>query len=816
MIFLFNNPFKFRLEKKRLMDLSNLTPAMRQYFELKENYKDCIIMFRMGDFYEMFYQDAEIASKELEITLTSRGKGERRAPLAGMPYHALEPYLKKLVKKGYKVAICEQLEDPKLAKGLVKRGVVRVVTPGTLLEDDTKNNSYIMSLLVHGDSYFVAVCDLSTGEFYTTNETDIAHAEECVIPSSLLVNQELITELKSKGYYISEVEDRYFSQDYANRILMQHFGVVSLEGFGLTIEDKKARAAGALLAYLRDTQMQSLTHIKTLYVQSDVSYMVLDSTAVRNLELFKNVRDNSAKGSLLSVVDRTLTSMGSRTLKKWMARPLLNVEEINDRLKKVEFLCENLIVREKLRLTLKKVGDMERLIAKINFGSANPRDLLSLKSSLEAAQEISIEEFGELGVCSGFDEIINIVHYAIREDATANAKSGGVISLDYDPDLKNLHSIRKNSKQYLSSLEKDEREKTRIANLRIGYNKVFGYYFEVSKGNLNKVPNYFIRKQTLTNYERYITEDLKNEEEKILTAQEKIGQLEVEIYEGVVKQLKGFTLIIQNLAKKIGILDVISAFAHVAIENNYVKPRVDESDKMEVINGRHPVVELVCDYVPNKVLFDGFEIMIITGPNFSGKSCYMKQVALISIMAQMGSYVPAESAKIGVVDRIFTRIGAYDDLIAGQSTFMVEMSEAANILNNATNKSLILLDEVGRGTSTYDGVAIAWSVIEYIYNRIKAKTMFATHYHVLNKLENSFENIRNYNIAVKEDGESIIFLRTLLQGGTDKSFGVHVAQLAGLPEEVINRAKVVQKKLEMADKTDRLEMKRLDNQKKLF
>jgi DNA mismatch repair protein MutS len=798
------------------MDLANLTPAMRQYFELKQAHSDCIIMFRMGDFYEMFYEDAETAAKELEITLTSRGKGERKAPLAGLPYHALEPYLKKLVKKGYKVAICEQLEDPKKAKGLVKRGVVRIVTPGTLFDEDTKNNSYIMSLFVYGENYYSAVCDLSTGEFYVTNDFDIPHVEECVIPSSLLVNQELIQELKSKGYYVSEVEDRYFSQEYSTRLLLEHFEVVSLEGFGLKGEDKRVRPAGALIAYLRDTQMQALTHIKSVHVQADYHFMVLDTTAVRNLELFRNIRDNSSKGSLISVLDKTLTAMGSRTLKKWIAKPLLNVEEINNRLDKVKFLYDNLIVREKLRQTLKQINDVERLIAKINFGSANPRDLLALRHSLEHIKQIQIKELPNLGTYQGFDEAISIIHYSIREDATATLKNGGVISLEYDSNLNALHSIRKNSRQYLSNLEKQEREKTGISNLRIGYNKVFGYYFEVSRGNLHLAPEYFIRKQTLTNYERFVTEDLKREEEKILTAQEKIGELEQELYDKVIQELKMHTEVLQDVAKRIGILDVLSNFAQVATENNYTRPQVDNTNNMNVKKGRHPVVEIACDYVPNDTTFNGFEIMIITGPNFSGKSCYMKQVALINIMAQIGSFVPADKAQIGVVDRVFTRIGAYDDLIAGQSTFMVEMSEAANILNNATSKSLVLLDEIGRGTSTYDGVAIAWSVIEYIYNRIKAKTMFATHYHVLNKLENSFENIWNYNIAVKEEGDSIVFLRTLLEGGTDKSFGVHVAKLAGLPEEVITRAKSVQSKLEESDKTHRVDMKKLENQKTLF
>ncbi|MBL7051767.1 MAG: DNA mismatch repair protein MutS, partial [Nanoarchaeota archaeon] len=753
---------------------------------------------------------------ELEITLTSRGKGERKAPLAGLPYHALEPYLKKLVKKGYKVAICEQLEDPKKAKGLVKRGVVRIVTPGTLYEQEGKHNNYIMSLFIHGENFYSAVCDVSTGEFFVSEGFDYVNVEECVIPSSLLVNKEIISELKKKGLFLSEVEDRYFSQDYSYRTLTDHFKVLSLEGFGLSNNDSKVKAAGALLAYLRDTQMNALSHIKKIKVVFEKEEMILDSVAVRNLELFKNVLDHNTKGSLISILDKSHTSMGARMIRKWLAKPLLDVNKINSRLEKVEFLIKNLLVREDLKRILKEVSDLERLMGKVNLGSVNPRDLLALKHSLKYIEGINIEEFGDLAKFEGFGELISIIQNGIREDASVSVKDGGVIKLDYNENLKELHDIRKNSRSYLSNLEMQEREKTGIKNLRIGFNRVFGYYFEVSSGNLNLVPDYFIRKQTLTNYERFVTEDLKREEEKILSAQEKIGELEQDIFAKIVEEVKEFTEIVQDVALRVGEIDVLVSFAIVSIENNYVKPFVEDSEILEVEEGRHPVIELATDYIPNKVSFNGFEVMIITGPNFSGKSCYMKQVALTVIMAQMGCYVPAKSAKVGIVDRIFTRIGAYDDMISGQSTFMVEMNETSNILNNATSKSLILLDEVGRGTSTYDGVSIAWAVVEYIYNRIKAKTLFATHYHVLNKLEGSFENINNYNIAVKEEGEEIVFLRTLLKGGTDKSFGVYVAKLAGLPDEVIERAKEVQGKLESSDTSYRVDAKKLEKQRRLF
>ncbi|MBT7052884.1 DNA mismatch repair protein MutS [archaeon] len=798
------------------MNIENLSPAMRQYAELKNKHPDCVIMFRMGDFYEMFYEDAITAAKELEITLTSRGKGERKAPLAGLPYHALEPYLKKLVKKGYKVAICEQLEDPKKAKGLVKRGVVRIVTPGTLYEQEGKQNNYIMSLFVHGDNFYSAVCDVSTGEFFVSEGKDYVNVEECVIPSSLLVNKEIVSELKKKGLFLSEVEDRYFSQDYSYRTLTDHFKVLSLEGFGLSNNDSKVKAAGALLAYLRDTQMNALSHIKKIKVIFEKEEMILDNVAVRNLELFKNVLDNSSKGSLISILDKTHTSMGARMIRKWLAKPLLDVNKINSRLEKVEFLIKNLLVREELKKILKEVSDLERLMGKVNLGSINPRDLLALKHSLKSIEGINIEEFGDLAKFEGFSELISLIQKGIREDASVSIKDGGVINLEHNENLKELHDIRKNSRSYLSNLEMQEREKTGIKNLRIGFNRVFGYYFEVSAGNLSLVPDYFIRKQTLTNYERFVTEDLKREEEKILSAQEKIGELEQDLFSKIIEEVKEFTEVVQDVAIRVGEIDVLVSFAIVSIENNYCKPVIEDSEILEVEEGRHPVIELSTDYIPNYVSFNGFEVMIITGPNFSGKSCYMKQVALSVIMAQMGCFVPAKSAKVGIVDRIFTRIGAYDDMISGQSTFMVEMNETSNILNNATSKSLILLDEVGRGTSTYDGVSIAWAVVEYIYNRIKAKTLFATHYHVLNKLEGSFENIYNYNIAVKEEGEEIVFLRTLLKGGTDKSFGVYVAKLAGLPDEVIERAKEVQSKLEGSDTSHKVDAKKLEEQKRLF
>ncbi|HIH14834.1 MAG: DNA mismatch repair protein MutS [archaeon GW2011_AR17] len=798
------------------MDPENLTPAMKQYVELKKEYPDCVIMFRMGDFYEMFYEDAVLASKELEITLTSRGKYEKKAPLAGIPYHALEPYLIKFVKRGYKIAICEQLEDPKKAKGLVKRGIVRIVTPGTLLEQQSQHNSFIMSLYVYGDTLYSAFCDVSTGEFFVSEGVDFAVVDECVIPSSLFVNKELIAQLQSKGLYLSQVEDRFFSQDHSYKTLLDHFHILSLESFGMRKDDMRVRAAGALLSYLLDTQMHSLSHIKKISLREKHTQMFLDPVTIRNLELFSNVRDSSPKGSLISVLDQTQTAMGSRLLRKWLLEPLLELEKIHLRQTRTEYLVQHLMQRVELKNILKHIGDIERIIAKINLDRANARDLVALKQSLILVQQIRLESFGDLVAFQGFQEVIDFLDKALRDDAPAGLKDGGLIRLEFDETLQELHSIRKNSKQFLSALEVKERERTGIKNLKIGYNRVFGYYFEVSAGNLAHIPGDFIRKQTLANYERFVTEDLKREEEKILTAQEKIGELEYELFLRVVEEVKKYTEPIQAVSQKVAEIDVLCSFAQVSVENNYVKPLLDTSSVLEIQDGRHPVVELSCAYIPNDTLLKDFEIMIITGPNFAGKSCYMKQVALLVIMAQMGCFIPAKSARIGLVDRVFTRIGAYDDLVSGQSTFMVEMNETANILNNATSQSLIILDEIGRGTSTYDGVSIAWAVVEYLYNRVKAKTLFATHYHVLNKLTNSFERIKNYNIAVKEEKDEIIFLRKLLEGGTDKSFGVYVAKLAGLPEEVVVRAREVQSELEDTDKLDRIQAKKLEEQKRLF
>ncbi len=824
--------------------IDSLTPAMKQFFEVKQKYPDAVVLFRMGDFYETFYEDAKTASEVLDITLTSRGKGEKKAPLAGIPYHALEPYLAKLVKSGHKVVIVEQVEDPKKAKGLVKRGVVRVITPGTVIESsilDEKSNNYIMSIAVREDKYSVALCDVSTGAFITTNpkkveavSNDISrfNPAECVVPITLGVNRDLLETLKASGVFLTKYDDRHFRYDSAIRKLTQHFNVLNMEGYGVT-EDLPVQASGALLAYLQETQLNALKHISRLSVLQESSTMVLDAATTRNLELTSNIRDGTKRGTLLSVLDRTSTSMGSRMLRRWLKGPLLDVEEIRKRLNAVEVLKKNNMLREELLNLLKGIMDIERLITRINYGSATARDLSALKLSLRHLPFVTdalvpvvnklLEDnlpnlLSELYHFGDFKQLVDRLEEAIRDDAPATVREGGMIKPAFNEELKKLNDIKLNGRKYISDLEAKEKEKTGIRNLRISFNRVFGYYIEISKSNLHLVPKEYIRKQTTANGERYITEELKEQEALILGAEEKLHELEYEIFQELVKGCSEYTAKVQDAAEKLSQLDIMIAFANVANANNYVKPTVNSGKKIRLVESRHPVVETIeKSFIPNSITLDDYEIMIITGPNMAGKSTVLRQVALNVLMAQLGSYVAASEAEIGAVDRIFTRVGAYDDLTMGQSTFMVEMIEAANILNNATPKSLIILDEIGRGTSTYDGVSLAWSITEFIYNRIKAKAMFATHYHVMNKMQAEFEKVKNFNIAVMDTNEEIIFLRKLVEGGTDKSYGVHVAKLAGLPIEVIDRAREVQSKLEDEDEMMRkLNVKKLVEQKTLL
>jgi len=794
----------------------------------------------MGDFYEMFYEDAITAARDLEITLTKRGKNEKAAPLAGVPYHALENYLGKLIKKGHKVAIIEQLEDPKKAKGLVKRGLVRIVTPGTVIESNLLNaneNNYLMALSADGEDYSYSVCDLSTGEFLTgkLNSTEELLAEiqrrqvsECVVPESLMVNHELINAIKKLQVCVNKFDDYHYRSENANRVLLEHFKVQNLSAFGFGETgngkekgDSKISVVGALLKYLQDTQKTSLAHLKKIGLIHHQDVMQLDRSTLRNLELLQNIRDFSTRGTILSVIDHTVNPLGSRMLKRFLKEPLLRQVKIEERLDAVEELNKQVIAREELRELLKDVYDLERLIGRVNYGNANPKDLLALKSSLlkvplvksklAAFKSELLQKINGMKSVESLEPVAQLIENSVREDAPLTLREGGMIKPEFNQELNELVNIKRNSKKYLQQIEEKERDKTGISTLRVAFNRVFGYFIEVSKRNIPNVPDSYIRKQTTANSERYITEELKLEEEKILGAEEKIHGLEYQIFQDVCEEVKKHTSVIQDAAQKLALLDVMCCFSKVAMENNYCRPKFNvattdtnnsnnSNNFLEIINGRHPVLEKLEDnFISNSVKINEGEIMIITGPNTSGKSTVMRQTALIVLMAQMGCFVPAESAELSIVDRIFTRVGAHDDLSFGQSTFMVEMLETANILNNATKNSLILLDEIGRGTSTFDGVAIAWSTAEYIYNNIKAKTMFATHYHVLNKMAERFDNIKNYNIAVKELGGEIIYLRKLVEGGTDQSHGVHVAKLAGMPEQLVKRAKEIQAILEAED-----------------
>jgi DNA mismatch repair protein MutS len=823
------------------IDESNLTPAMKQFVAVKKKYPDCLVLFRMGDFYETFYNDAITASRDLEITLTSRGKGEKKAPLAGIPYHALDNYLARLVKKGHKVAIVEQVENPKEAKGLVKRDVVRVVTPGTIIESsilDSKSNNYLSSLYVKGDKFSLALCDISTGEFLVSENKDVSTLsneiikfapKECIIPLTLMVNHDVMDILKKSGVFITDYDDRYFQYDNSFRKLTTQLDVTSLDGFGIQNTSTAINASGALLYYIQDTQFSSLNYINKISLIHHNYFMTLDSSTLRNLELLKNIKDNTSRGSLLSVLDKTVTSMGSRLIKKWIVEPLLDVININHRLDAVEFLKKNTMLREELISILKGVTDIERLISRVNYGSANARDLISLKVSLihipfvckhlrPALCDGENKFLSDICAIDDFTELINLLNSSIMDDPPLTLRDGNMIKHDFNQDLKQLYDIKINGKKYIQNIEAEEKAKTGIKSLKIGFNRVFGYFIEVSKSNSHLVPENYVRKQTRVNSERYITESLKEQESAILGAQEKIDALEYEIFQDILKKVAFYTQQIQDTSKKVATLDVLLSFAKVSAENNYIKPLVEDSNAIYIQNSRHPVVEqLEKNFVPNTITLNNYEIMVITGPNMAGKSTVLRQIALNVLMAQIGCFCAASEAEIGVVDRIFTRVGAYDDLTMGQSTFMVEMIEAANILNNATNKSLIILDEIGRGTSTFDGVSLAWSIVEYIYNRIKAKTMFATHYHILNKLETQYERVKNYNIAVKENDEEIIFLHKLILGGTDKSYGIHVAKIAGLPKEILDRARNIQAELEEEDEMmKKINAKRFIEQKTLL
>jgi len=840
--------------------MAEYSPMMQHYLATKEEYNDCILFYRLGDFYEMFFDDAITVSRELEITLTGKECGQpERAPMAGVPFHAAENYIARLISKGYKVAICEQMEDPKETKGMVKREVVRVVTPGTVIESnllEEKKNNYIMSIYKSGIYFGLAICDVSTGDFYATqikennNFSKLLDEISRYSPSEVIVNRMMfeskseISKIKDRfKVYISLEKEENFSDEV--ELLLNMYNVLddnntnnnvdmhiesSSDNIEKNIKGKLNNrikdisqmqeidennlivpAINALLTYLTETQKTNLDHINTIKLYSITQYMALDINARRNLELTEKMRDKSKKGTLLWVLDKTSTSMGGRLLRRWINDPLIDVKEINKRLDSVKELKNSIILKGDIIEALKKVYDIERLAGKIAYGNANGRDLISLKNSVKQLPEIKQilsktesgllqELYEELDI---LEDIYNLIEESIVEEPPISVKDGGIIKLGYDPEIDTLKKATTEGKTWIVQLEAKEREETGIKGLKVGFNKVFGYFLEVTKSNLSMVPDRYIRKQTLTNAERYVTEELKNLENQILGAEEKVINLEYKAFTDIRSKIEAQIQRIQKTSAIVSTLDVITSFATVAQDMNYAKPEVNNSGIIDIKDGRHPVIEKICqagEFVPNDTYLDRTQnrLAIITGPNMAGKSTYMRQVALITLMAQIGSYVPASSAKIGVVDKIFTRVGASDDLSMGQSTFMVEMMEVATILKEATSNSLVILDEIGRGTSTYDGLSIAWAVAEHIADTslCGAKTLFATHYHELTELEEKIEGVKNYSIAVKEKGEDIIFLRKIIKGGTDESYGVHVARLAGVPTNVTKKANEILKSLE--------------------
>ena len=809
--------------------MAEFSPMMQHYLETKKQYKDCVLFYRLGDFYEMFFEDAEIVSRELELTLTGKDCGqEKRAPMSGIPYHAADSYIAKLIEKGYKVAICEQVEDPKQAKGIVKREVIRVVTPGTVIESnllEEKKNNYIMAIYKSGLYFGISVCDISTGEFLATqivehnnfarllDEISRYSPAEIIVSDMMFNSKTEIEKIKERfETYISKESEESFDGEY--ELLSGMYNIIDDKNEKIkNLSDKKLAiyAINALLKYLEDTQKTSLDHINTIKIYNTTRYMALDINARRNLEITEKMRDKSKKGTLLWVLDKTSTSMGGRLLRRWLNDPLIDRKEINDRLDAVEELKDSIILRGDVVDALKKVYDIERLAGKISYGNANGRDMISLKNSVKQLPQIKkvlsttgaglLKEIYEN--IDTLDDIYEIIEKSIVDEPPIGVKDGGIIKIGYDPEIDKLKLATTEGKKWILELEAKEREQTGIKGLKVGFNKVFGYFIEVTKSNLSMVPDRYVRKQTLTNCERYITEELKNLENQILGAEERVVTLEYnafcEIRSSIEKQIQR----IQKTATLVSTLDVLVSFATVAEDMNYVKPEVDNGGVIDIKEGRHPVIEKMIsnsNFVPNDTYLDeeGNRLAIITGPNMAGKSTYMRQVALITLMAQVGSFVPASYAKIGVVDKIFTRVGASDDLSMGQSTFMVEMMEVATILKEATKNSLVILDEIGRGTSTYDGLSIAWAVAEFIADKEKcgAKTLFATHYHELTELENKVEGVKNYSIAVKEKGEDIIFLRKIVDGGTDESYGVHVARLAGVPQVVTKKANEILQSLE--------------------
>jgi len=807
-----------------------LSPMMQEYRKVKDSYPDCVLMYRVGDFYEMFFEDALKVSQLIGLTLTGKECGlPERAPMCGVPFHALDEYVDRLIKKGEKVAICDQVEDPKLAKGLVKREVTRIVTPGTNLiasvNDETKNN-YLVSIVATGDAVGVAACDVATGEFTVTEEESVEKLEdeiytfapsEIICNNALLISGAKVEEWKGKlGVMVSALPDSYFSQESCLKLLGSHFHVATAEGLGLSGFGAGISAAGSLLSYLLETQMTDLSHITEISPFRRDSFLRMDSFTMRNLELIETMRDKEKRGSLFGVLDRTKTAMGSRFLRGMIEKPLLKKEAINERLDAVEALKNSEITRAELREYLAPVYDLERLSARIAYGTANPHDLLALKSSMDMVPAVHgvLKEleaglfekmYKELDTLEDLSELIGC---AISEDAPITTREGGIFKDGYSSEVDGYRGAMRDGKEWLAQLEAKEREATGIHTLRVKFSRAFGYVIEVTNSFKNMVPDRFQRRQTLVGAERYVTPELKELEEKILGAEERLKTLEYGLFDDLRGKLNDNISRIKKAAAAISGIDALQSLAEAASRGGYVRPQIKNDGKILIKNGRHPVVEKLIpgeSFVPNDTDLDTGDnrLAVITGPNMAGKSTYMRQNALIVLMAQMGSFVPADSAQIGLVDRIFTRVGASDDLTQGQSTFMVEMTEMANILRQATSKSLLILDEIGRGTSTFDGLSIAWAVIEYVADKKKigARTLFATHYHELTELEGKIPGVSNYCIAVKESGSGIVFLRKIIKGGADRSYGIQVARLAGVPEAVLHRAEEISQQLEMADVT---------------
>ena len=811
--------------------MTEYTPMMQHYLKTHEEYKDCILFYRLGDFYEMFFDDAKVVSKELELTLTGKSCGaEERAPMCGIPYHAAETYLTRLVKKGYKVAICEQVEDPKLAKGMVKREVTRVVTPGTTLNaqalDETKNN-YIMCIAYIGDHYGISSADITTGDYYVTevdSERKLLDEVNKYQPTEIICNEAFyisgidIDDMKNRmGIVIYSLDAWYFSDETAQMTLKDHFKVRDLEGLGLADYDSGVVAAGALLKYLYETQKTTLSNLVAIHPYTTGKFMIIDSSTRRNLELVETLREKQKRGSLLWVLDKTRTAMGARTLRSFVEQPLIERTEIEERYDAIDEFNTNAITREEIREYLNPVYDLERLITRVTYQTANPRDLIAFRNSIHMLPPIKtlMSDFQSpllkrlYEQLDTLDELYELIERSITEEPPLTLHDGGILKEGYNEEVDRLRKAKTDGKSWLADLEAKEREKTGIKNLKIKYNKVFGYYLEVTNSFKDLVPDYFTRKQTLANAERFITPELKELEDVILGAEDKLIVLEYELFREVRQKVADEVVRIQKTAKAVAQIDVFASLATVAEQNNYCRPKLNEKGLIDIKDGRHPVVERMIQnemFVANDTYLDNGSnrVSIITGPNMAGKSTYMRQSALIVLMAQIGSFVPAKSAKIGIVDRIFTRVGASDDLASGQSTFMVEMSEVANILRNATSNSLLILDEIGRGTSTFDGLSIAWAVVEHISNPrlLGAKTLFATHYHELTELEGKLNSVNNYCIAVREKGDDIVFLRKIVKGGADKSYGIQVAKLAGVPDNVIERAKEIVEELSNNDITE--------------